>query len=211
MATSKLIVAITGATGAVLGIRALEALRQAGVESHVIVSKWAQQTVAHETGMTLEDVRALSDVWYPPGDMAASISSGSCRTDGMLVIPCSAASLAAIATGAGTHLVHRAADVTLKERRRLVLVVRETPLSAVHLKNMLELARLGVTILPPLPAFYNQPASIDDLVNHIVARALDQFGIDTAFARRWNGEMNAPNQSDRQPTSEATRPRIRAK
>ena len=211
MATSKLIVAITGATGAILGIRALEALKAAGVETHVIVSKWAQQTVTHETRMTLDDVRALSGVWYRPGDIAALISSGSCRTDGMLVIPCSANSLAAIATGAGTHLVHRAADVTLKERRRLVLVVRETPLSAVHLKNMLELARLGVTILPPMPAFYNQPASIDDLVNHIVVRALDQFGIDTAFARRWNGELNAPGQSDKHSTSEAARPRIRAK
>ena len=211
MATSKLIVAITGATGSILGIRALEALKAAGVETHVIVSKWAQQTVTHETRMTLDDVRALSGVWYRPGDMAASISSGSCRAAGMLVIPCSANSLAAIATGAGTHLVHRAADVTLKERRRLVLVVRETPLSAVHLKNMLELARLGVTILPPMPAFYNQPASIDDLVNHIVVRALDQFGIDTAFARRWNGELNAPGQSDKHSTSEAARPRIRAK
>ncbi len=194
MAVSKLIVAISGATGAILGIRALEALRAARVETHVVVSKWAQQTVAHETGRALDDARALASVWYAPGDMGAAISSGSYRTDGMLVIPCSASSLAAIATGAGTHLVHRAADVTLKERRPLVLVVRETPLSAVHLQNMLSLSRLGVTILPPMPSFYKQPESVDDIVNHIVARALDQFGIDAAFACRWQGKMKRATQ-----------------
>jgi len=186
----RLIVGMTGSTGAIFGVRFLEALKHADVESHLIVSKWAQRTIEHETNYTLEQVRSLASVVHSPGDMGATISSGSFLTDGMVVIPCSVRTLGGIAGGYGEHLVHRAADVILKERRRLVLVVRETPLSEVHLENMLKLARMGVTMLPPLPAFYNHPQSIDDIVNHIVARVLDQFGIPAPFEKRWDGQMH---------------------
>ncbi len=189
MARKRLVVAMTGATGVVFGVRLLEALRETDVESHLIVSKWAQQNLAHETDMTPDAIRALADMAYAPGDMGAALSSGSVPTDGMVVIPCSVSSLAAIATGTASHLVHRAADVTLKEGRKLVLVVRETPLSTIHLENMLRLSRMGVTILPPVPAFYNHPQTVADIVDHVVARVLDQFGIAAPFAKRWDGEM----------------------
>ena len=140
--------------------------------------------------MTAPELSALASVVHGSGNMAATISSGSFQTDGMVIAPCSMRTLAAIASGCSENLVHRAADVVLKERRRLVLVVRETPLSEIHLENMLKLARMGVTILPPMPAFYNKPQSIDDIVDHIVARVLDQFGIDAAFARRWDGRLD---------------------
>ncbi len=187
----KLVVGITGATGVIFGIRLLEALREADVETHLVISKWAHQTIEHETVYTATQVRDLATVAYEPGAMGAAISSGSYITDGMVVIPCSMRSLAAIALGTGDHLVHRAADVVLKERRRLVLVAREMPLSEIHLENMLKLARMGVTIMPPMPAFYNHPRGLDDMVDHVVARVLDQFGIAAHFARRWNGEMRA--------------------
>lgn len=189
MAARRLVVGMTGATGAVYGLRLLEALRDLGVETHVIVSKWAQQTIAHETGWTAARVRELASAWYLPGDMGAPISSGSFLTDGMVVAPCSVGSLGAIATGAHQHLIHRAADVILKERRPLVLVVRETPLSAIHLRNMLVLAESGATLLPPMPAFYNQPRTIEDQVDHLVARMLDQFGLEAPFAKRWSGKL----------------------
>ena len=189
MARKRLVVAMTGATGVVFGVRLLEALRETDVESHLIVSKWAQQNLAHETDMTPDAIRALADMAYAPGDMGAALSSGSVPTDGMVVIPCSVSSLAAIATGTASHLVHRAADVTLKEGRKLALVVRETPLSTIHLENMLRLSRMGVTILPPVPAFYNHPQTVADIVDHVVARVLDQFGIAAPFAKRWDGEM----------------------
>ncbi|HEY2226530.1 MAG TPA: UbiX family flavin prenyltransferase [Xanthobacteraceae bacterium] len=185
----RLIVGMTGSTGAVFGIRLLEALKHADVESHLIISKWAQRTIEHETRHTVEQVRALATVVHSQGDMGASISSGSFITEGMVVIPCSVRTLGGIANGYGEHLVHRAADVILKERRRLVLVVRETPLSEVHLENMLKLARMGVVMLPPMPAFYNHPQTVDDVVDHIVARVLDQFGIEAPFAKRWDGHM----------------------
>jgi 4-hydroxy-3-polyprenylbenzoate decarboxylase len=185
----RLIIGMTGSTGAIFGIRMLEALRTSEVESHLIISKWAQRTIEHETSYTVEQVRALASVVHSQGDMGASISSGSFLTDGMVVIPCSVRTLAGIANGYGEHLVHRAADVVLKERRRLVLLVRETPLSEVHLENMLKLARMGVIIVPPVPAFYNHPQTVDDVVNHIVARVLDQFGIAAPFAKRWDGHM----------------------
>jgi 4-hydroxy-3-polyprenylbenzoate decarboxylase len=185
----RLVVGMTGSTGAIFGIRLLDALQDSEVETHLVISKWAQRTIEHETGYTVEQVRALAKVAYSTGDMSAAISSGSFHTDGMVVIPCSVRSLGAIASGYGEHLVHRAADVILKERRRLVLVVRETPLSEVHLENMLKLARMGVTILPPMPAFYNHPKTVGDVVDHIVARVLDQFGIEASFAKRWDGHM----------------------
>ena len=185
----KLIIGMTGSTGAIFGVRLLEALADSEVETHLVVSKWAQQTIEHETSTSLESLRALATESYSAGDMGARVSSGSFRTDGMVVVPCSMRSVAAIAHGNGDHLVHRAADVILKERRKLVLVARETPLSDIHLENLLKLSRMGVTILPPVPAFYNRPRSVDDIVNHIVMRILDQFGISMDLAKRWDGEM----------------------
>jgi 4-hydroxy-3-polyprenylbenzoate decarboxylase len=185
----RLIVGLTGSTGAIFGIRLLEALKHSEIESHLIISKWAQRTIEHETPYTVEQVRALATVVHSQGDMGASISSGSFLTEGMVVIPCSMRTLAGIANGYGEHLVHRAADVILKERRRLVLVARETPLSQVHLENMLKLSRMGVVMLPPMPAFYNHPKTVDDVIDHIVARVLDQFGIAAPFAKRWDGHM----------------------
>ncbi len=185
----RLIIGMTGSTGAIFGIRLLEALKHAEIESHLIISKWAQRTIEHETCRTVEQVRALATVVHSQGDMGASISSGSFLTEGMVVIPCSVRTLGGIANGYGEHLVHRAADVILKERRKLVLVVRETPLSEVHLENMLKLARMGVVMLPPMPAFYNHPKTVEDVIDHIVMRVLDQFGIEAPFAKRWDGHM----------------------
>lgn len=189
----RIIVGITGATGAIFGVRLLHALRAAEVESHLVMSKWGQQTVEHETGLSLAQLRELASVIHATGNMAATISSGSFATEGMVIAPCSMRTVAAIAHGYGESLVHRAADVVLKERRKLVLVPRETPLSEVHLENLLKLARMGVTILPPMPAFYNRPQTVDDIVDHIVARVLDQFGIPADFARRWDGRMSRPD------------------
>ena len=186
----RLIIGMTGSTGAIFGVRFLDALKGSDVETHLIISKWAQRTIEHETNYSIEQVRALASVVHSQGDMGATISSGSFLTEGMVVIPCSVRTLAGIANGYGEHLVHRAADVILKERRRLVLVVRETPLSEVHLENMLKLARMGVILLPPMPAFYSHPQTIDDIVNHIVARVLDQFKIEAPFAKRWDGHMH---------------------
>jgi 4-hydroxy-3-polyprenylbenzoate decarboxylase len=187
----RLIVGLTGATGAILGVRLLEALKDCEVESHLIISKWAQRTIEHETPYTVKQVRALASVYHNSANMAAELSSGSFLTEGMVVIPCSMRTLGSIASGYGEHLVHRAADVVLKERRRLVLVVRESPLSELHLENMLKLAHMGVTIIPPMPAFYNHPKSINDIVDHIVSRVLDQFGIAAPFAKRWDGRMRS--------------------
>jgi 4-hydroxy-3-polyprenylbenzoate decarboxylase len=192
---ARLIVAMTGATGAVFGVRLLSVLKECGVESHLILSKWAQRTIEHETSFTVDDVRSLASVNYAINEMGAAVSSGSFLTDGMVVIPCSMRTLAAIAHGNGEHLVHRAADVILKEHRRLVLVARETPVSAIHLENMLTLARMGVTILPPVPAFYNHPQDINDIVDHIIARVLDQFRIEAKFAKRWDGRMQGSRAS----------------
>jgi len=185
----RLIVGITGATGAVYGVRLLERLREAGVETHLVISRWGLRTLQHETPYSREHVEALATMTYAPGDMGAAISSGSFKTDGMIVAPCSAKTLAAVAHGYGDNLIHRAADVVLKERRRLVLVVREAPLSDIHLQNMLTLSRMGVVVLPPLPAFYNHPRTIDDIVDHTVSRMLDQFGLETSGVERWEGEM----------------------
>jgi 4-hydroxy-3-polyprenylbenzoate decarboxylase len=190
----RIVVGITGATGSIIGVRLLEVMRDAGIETHLIMSKWGARTMIHETSRTLEEVSALASHAYNPGDQGASVSSGSFLTDGMVIAPCSMRTLAAIASGQGEHLVHRAADVVLKERRKLVLVVRESPLSEIHLENMLKLARMGVTILPPMPGFYNHPKSVEEIVDHIVMRILDQFGIHTELTGRWDGEMSAGNQ-----------------
>jgi 4-hydroxy-3-polyprenylbenzoate decarboxylase len=192
----KIIVAITGATGAIYGVRILERLREAGAETHLVVSRWGARTLLHETPYSREQVEQLASVVYAPGDMGAAISSGSFRTDGMVIAPCSAKSLAAIAHGFGENLVHRAADVILKERRRLVLVVREAPLSDIHLENMLKLSRIGAVVLPPMPAFYNHPRTVDDIVEHTVSRVLDQFGLDVSGIGRWTGEMGVGQEVD---------------
>lgn len=185
----RIIVGITGATGAIYGVRVLERLREAGVETHLVISRWGARTLTHETPFSRQRVEALAAVAYAPADMGAAISSGSFRTDGMVVAPCSAKTLAAIACGFSENLIHRAADVTLKERRRLVLCVREAPLSEIHLENMLKLARMGAVILPPVPAFYTHPQTVDDIVDHTVGRILDQFGIELKGATRWTGVM----------------------
>jgi 4-hydroxy-3-polyprenylbenzoate decarboxylase len=183
----RLIVAITGASGALFGIRTLEALHALGIETHLVVSKWARSTIVHETSASLAQVEALATTVYHHENQAAPISSGSFKTDGMIVAPCSMKTLAAIRMGFGDTLISRAADVALKERRKLVLLARESPFSEIHLENMLALARMGVVIFPPIPAFYNKPATVDDIVNHIVGRVLDQFGLDMPGVQRWIG------------------------
>lgn len=176
---------MSGATGAIFGVRLLEALRDLEVETHLVVSPWADQTIKLETDRSPADVRRLAKVTYDADNQAAAISSGSFVTAGMIVAPCSMKLLSAIAHGYGEDLITRSADVVIKERRKLVLIARETPLSSIHLENMLKLSNLGVVILPPMPAFYNKPRTLDDVVNHIVARALDQFGLHTDLTRRW--------------------------
>lgn len=189
----RLVVAISGASGAILGIRALERLRDRDdVETHLVLSPWARRTIEHETDRTVAEVRELADVTYPSGNMAARISSGSFLTDGMLIVPCSMRTLAAIATGITDSLITRAADVTLKERRRLVIVPRESPLHEIHLENMLKLARMGVAVVPPVPAFYARPQSLDEMVDHLVVRALDQLGLHAQHDARWDGELHRP-------------------
>lgn len=184
----RLIVGMTGATGAPLGVALLQALRDMpDVETHLVMSKWAKTTVELETPYSVREVAELADVCHSPADQAAIISSGSFRTDGMIVIPCSMKTLAGIRAGYADRLVGRAADVVLKEGRKLVLVPREMPLSTIHLENMLALSRMGVAMVPPMPAYYNHPQTIDDVTHHVVTRVLDQFGLEYRKARRWNG------------------------
>jgi 4-hydroxy-3-polyprenylbenzoate decarboxylase len=191
----RLIVAITGASGSIYGVRLLEKLKTTDIETHLVMSRWGARTLVHETSYTPEQVQALATVNHPLTDQGASISSGSFLTMGMVVAPCSVRTLAAIAHGIGDNLIHRAADVVLKERRKLVLAVRESPLSEIHLENMLKLSRMGVVISPPLPAFYARPRSIDEMVDHSVSRILDQLGIHLD-AKRWTGDMTPPGPSE---------------
>src|ERR671910_3099942 len=174
---TRLIVGITGATGTIFGVRLLQMLHGSGVETHLVVSKWAARTLTHETPHSLKYVQSLATQSYGIGAQGAAISSGSFVTLGMVIAPCSMRTLAAIAHGLGDNLIHRAADVVLKEKRKLVLVVRESPFNEIHLENMLKLSRMGVVISPPLPAFYTRPASIEDMVDYSVSRLLDQLGI----------------------------------
>ncbi len=183
----RVIVGMTGATGTIFGVRLLQVLQGTGVETHLVMSKWAARTLVEETSYTAEQVQQLATRVYALGDQGAAISSGSFLTDGMIVVPCSMRTLAAIAHGLGDNLIHRAADVILKERRRLVLAVREAPLSDIHLENMLKLSRMGVVICPPVPAFYNRPQTIDEIVNYSVARLLDQLDIHLDVHDRWAG------------------------
>lgn len=187
-APRRLVVGITGATGTILGVRLLQALRRTDVETHLVVSRWGARTLLHETPHSLDEVRRLATRSYPENDQGAAVSSGSFLTLGMVVVPCSVRTLAAVAHGHCENLVQRAADVVLKERRRLVLAVRETPLSDIHLENMLKLSRMGAVIAPPLPAFYNHPQTLDDLVSHTASRLLDLFDIHVE-AQRWDGIM----------------------
>ena len=186
---TRLIVGLTGATGTIFGVRLLQMLHGSGVETHMVLSKWAARTLIHETQHTVEEVESLATKVYPLGDQGAAISSGSFVTLGMVVAPCSMRSLAAIANGLADNLIHRAADVILKERRKLVLLVRESPLHDIHLENMLKLSRMGVVILPPVPAFYNHPQNLDDMINHVTMRVLDQFDIHLDVMNRWDGAM----------------------
>lgn len=185
----RIIVGISGATGTIYGIRLLERLRELGIESHLVLSRWGARTMLHESAHTRAQVEALAHASYAPNDMGAAISSGSFRTDGMVVAPCSAKTLAAIAHGYGDNLLHRAADVVLKERRKLVLAIREAPLSDVHLENMLKVSRAGAVVMPPMPAFYHRPTTIDEIIDHTVARMLDQFGLELPGMARWSGDM----------------------
>jgi flavin prenyltransferase len=183
----RLVIGISGASGAVYGIRMLELLRGSDVETHLVISRSAEMTLAYETDLTTKEVRALASVNHPNSDIGASISSGSFRTMGMVVAPCSIKTMSEIATGVTSSLLSRAADVVLKERRRLVLAVRETPLHAGHLRTMTHLAEMGAIIAPVVPAFYNRPKSLDDIINHTVGRLLDLFDIDTSVVKRWQG------------------------
>jgi 4-hydroxy-3-polyprenylbenzoate decarboxylase len=214
----RLVVGMTGATGAPIGIRLLEALRTLEVETHLVLSQWARATIEWETDHSVQEVRDLASHSYGPKDQAAAISSGSFRTDGMVVVPSSMKTVAAIRIGYGEGLVARAADVTLKERRRLVLVPRETPLSEIHLENMLALARMGASIVPPMPAFYHRPGSVEEIVEHTVTRVLDQFGLELPNTRRWTGPprrpvapANPPPTPQRQATETMTRKDFRAR
>ncbi len=180
-----MIVGITGATGIAYGIRLLEVLRRAGIESHLVVTKPGEQTRAYETDLSAKDLRALADVTYPVDDIGAAIASGSFRTMGMIVAPCSMRTLAEIATGVSSNLLTRAADVSLKERRRLVLMVRETPFSGIHIDNMARVTAAGGIIFPPVPAFYTRPKTIAEIVDHAVGRVLDLFDVDVGLVQRW--------------------------
>jgi len=195
----RLVVAITGASGVIIGIRLLEVLADVGVETHLVTSQWAERTIRIETDYTMEQVRALASAVYRPDNQAARISSGSFVTDGMVVAPCSMHTLAVLANGLADSLPARAFDVAMKERRRCVIVPRETPLSTMHLRHLLTLSELGVSVVPPMPGFYSKPQTIGEVVDHVVARVLDQFGIETDLAQRWGeSEIRAVRAVDRQ-------------
>lgn len=183
----RIIVGITGATGAVYAITLLGALRQAGVETHLVVSRWGQKTLELECGIRAEQMEGLASTVYGEYAMDARILSGSFQTDGMVIVPCSMKTLVFVGNAMDVNLICRAAGVTLKEHRKLVVVPRETPLNLPHLENMLKIAKAGAVVLPPMPAFYHSPKTIQDLVNHTVGRILDQFGIDADLTKRWNG------------------------
>lgn len=183
---SRLVVGISGASGVIYGVRLLEALRPLPIETHLVMTRTAEVTLAHETRMKVAAVHRLADATYRVDDLAAAISSGSFRTVGMIVAPCSMRSLGEIANGITSNLLTRAADVVLKERRRLVLLARETPLHSIHLRNMLALSEMGAIIAPPVPAFYNRPKTLDDIIDHTVGRVLDLFDLDTGKVKRWS-------------------------
>jgi 4-hydroxy-3-polyprenylbenzoate decarboxylase len=184
----RLVIGMTGSTGVIYGIRMLEVLKERNVETHLVITEWAKKCLAMETSRTLDDVKRLATSYSDDSNLAAGISSGTYKTNGMMVIPCSMKTLSSIANGYDETLVARAAGVTLKESRKLVLVPRETPLTAINLENMLKLARLGVVILPPVPGFYTKPKSIDELIDHTVGKCLDQFDIEHDLYKRWGAQ-----------------------
>jgi 4-hydroxy-3-polyprenylbenzoate decarboxylase len=186
-AAARLIVGISGASGTIYGVRLLELLRKAEVETHLVMSRSAEMTLAYETDFKPKEVRALASVHYAVTDVGAAISSGSFPTMGMIIAPCSIRTMSEIASGVTASLLSRAADVVLKEKRRLVLAIRETPLHVGHLRSMTVLAEIGAVIAPIVPAFYNRPQSVDDIVNHTCGRLLDLFGIDAGIVKRWKG------------------------
>jgi len=183
----KIIVGISGASGIVLGVRALQMLREAGIETHLVISKSAELTAHHELSQSVDEIRALADVVYPVKNVGAAIASGSFITDGMLIAPCSVRTMSEIASGVTSSLLTRSADVVLKERRRLVLMVRETPLHTGHLRTMTALSEMGAVIAPPVPAFYTGITTLDEHVTQSVGRALDLFGVNTTAISRWQG------------------------
>lgn len=195
----KIVVGITGASGTIYGIRLLEALAQdPSVETHLVMSRWAKENLAVEnTGYTEKEVRELANVVYDDRDMGASIASGSFQHDGMVIVPASMKTVAGIATGLADNLIARAADVTLKERRTLLLVPRESPFNQIHLENMLKLSRMGVEIIPPIPAFYNNPQTIDDLIDHNTMKLLDHLHLNNDYSSRWQG-LTAAKKANRQ-------------
>jgi len=193
----RMIVGISGASGVIYGVRLLQLLRNAGVQTHLVMSKTAELTFTYETTLKIADVKTLAHETHAIDDMAASISSGSFRTMGMIVAPCSMRSMSEISSGVTTTLLTRAADVTLKERRKLVLLVRETPLHTGHLRSMTALSEMGAIIAPPVPAFYAKPETLEDMVDHTVGRVLDLFDIDVGVAHRWGEQED----SRRRPTA----------
>jgi 4-hydroxy-3-polyprenylbenzoate decarboxylase len=183
----RIIVGVTGATGAPLAVRVLQFLREMEVEIHLIVSQWAKTTLQQECGMSYRDLCAMAEVVYDPRNQGATVSSGSFQVEGMVIVPCSMKTLAAIRMGFAENLIARAADVMLKERRTLLMVTRETPLNSIHLENMLHLSNMGAVIFPPTPAFYNNPESISQILDHLAVRILDQFHLSHPAAKRWEG------------------------
>jgi len=183
----RLVVGISGASGAIYGVRMLEMLKKTDIETHLVMSKSAEMTLVYETSYKPKDVRDMASVNHPTADIGASISSGSFQTMGMIVVPCSIRTMSEIATGVTSSLLSRAADVALKEKRRLVLAVRETPLHGGHLRTLTTLSDIGAVIAPIVPALYNKPKTVDDIINHTVGRLLDLFGIETEMVKRWQG------------------------
>jgi len=185
----RLVVGMSGASGAVLGLRMLKILREIGIETHVIMTRSAITTLAHETDWPLKKVKALAGVWHAVDDIGAAVASGSFKTLGMVIVPCSIRTLSELATGITSNLLTRAADVALKERRRVVLVLRETPLHVGHLRSMLRVAEMGAVIAPPVPGFYARPETVDDIVRHTVGRVLDLFDIEAGLVKRWGEDI----------------------
>jgi len=192
----RLIVGISGASGAILGIKALQLLQHTDIETHLVISKAAALTISSETDSTVETIKSLADVTYPATDISAAISSGSFKTRGMLIAPCSIKTMGEISSGVTSNLLSRAADVVLKERRRLVLMLREAPLHAGHLKNALAVTEMGAIVSPPVPAFYSRPESVDDMVTQMVARSLDLFDIDCRDLKRWGEDIDMNGKKD---------------
>ncbi|MDO8288513.1 MAG: UbiX family flavin prenyltransferase [Parvibaculum sp.] len=201
--TKRLIVGISGASGIIYGVRLLEILKAQKIETHLVMTKAAELTLAHETGMSPRDIEALAHTRYQLSDIGAAIASGSFKTLGMVVAPCSIRSMSEIATGVTSNLLTRAADVVLKERRRLVLMVRETPLHTGHLRTMTHLSEIGAIIAPPMPAFYAAPKSIDDIVTQSVARVLDLFDIETDVTKRWGEDLKGGKRSPVRPAKKS--------